>query len=141
MFCAVVILALPTLTSAQTKTSGTTDAPATMSGTTQSAEPTKSTGMVSRTVKTTRTAKPMKGYVINLMTMKRVNAAEATAMANKSALAFMVGSRAYYVLKSDGTSAGDDLARLADASVGIKGRSLTKSYISVIMADMIETMK
>jgi cell division septation protein DedD len=140
ILCALV-LALPSFSLAQTRSSSEPTSSTPTTTTVKQAEPTRSTGMTSRTVTKTRTSKPMKGYVINLTTMKRVNTAEATAMTNKGSLALLVGSRAYYILKSDGTSAGDDLARLADAAVGVVGRSLTKNYISVVMADIVDTMK
>lgn len=90
---------------------------------------------------TTKTSKPTKGYVVSLLTLKRVNAQEASAMANKSALGILVGSKIYYVVKADGSSVGDDLARLADAPVGIVGKKISRSGTTVLLADIVDTMK
>jgi hypothetical protein len=79
-----------------------------------------------------------RGSVVSLVTFKKVTAQEAGAMANKGALALMVGSRIYYVLKSDGTSAGDDLARLADGMVGVAGKTFYKGSARFIHADVID---
>ncbi len=89
----------------------------------------------------TKTSKPTKGVVVSLLTFKRVNGQEAGAMANKNALGLMVGSRIIYVVKADGSSAGDDLARLADAPVGVVGKMMSRGGMTVMLADMIETMK
>jgi hypothetical protein len=88
-----------------------------------------------------KTSKITRGTVISLMTLKKVTAAEAGAMANKGALALMVGSRVVYVVKADGTSAGDDLARLADGTVGVAGKTITRGGATVIVADVVDVIK
>jgi hypothetical protein len=88
-----------------------------------------------------RTSKITRGTVISLMTLKKVTAAEAGAMANKGALALMVGSRVVYVVKADGSSAGDDLARLADGRVGVAGKTMSKGGATVIVADVVDVIK
>jgi hypothetical protein len=88
-----------------------------------------------------KTSKITRGMVINLATLKRVNAAEAGALSNKGALALMVGSRVVYVLKADGSSAGDDLARLADATVGVAGKTVTRGGATVLLADVVDVVK
>jgi hypothetical protein len=107
---------------------------------------TKETGTISKVTSApassaskTKTSKPIKGTVVSLLTFKTVKSEEAESI--KGALALQVGSRIYYVVKSDGSSAGEDLARLADAQVGVVGRLTTRNGISVLVADMIETMK
>jgi hypothetical protein len=90
---------------------------------------------------TTKTSKPTKGYVVSLLTLKRVTAQEASAMTNKSALGFLVGTKIYYVVKADGSSVGDDLARLADASVGVIGKKVSRGGMTVLLADIVDTMK
>ncbi|MCU0426945.1 MAG: hypothetical protein MUF71_15105 [Candidatus Kapabacteria bacterium] len=89
----------------------------------------------------TKTSKPVKGVVVNLLTLKRINAQEASTLPNKSVLALLVGSRIVYVFKADGTSVGDDLARLADAPVGVIGRTLSRNGVTVMLADIVDTMK
>ncbi|MCS6808960.1 MAG: hypothetical protein RML40_09735 [Bacteroidota bacterium] len=125
----IVACVVPMLSIAQDKISASTD----------QAQPVKKVTV--GTAPTTRTSKPTKGVVISLLTFKRVTSEEASAMANKGALALMVGSRIIYVVKSDGSSAGEDLARLADAPVGVVGRTVSRGGITVLLADMIETMK
>ncbi len=107
----------------------------------QATTPTKVTTSSSAAVGKTKTSKPVKGIVVSLITLKSVKSADASAMANKSALGLMVGSRIYYVLKADGSSAGDDLARLADAPVGVIGKTMSRGGMTVFLADIIDTMK
>ncbi|MFY7999699.1 MAG: hypothetical protein ACOVSW_13960 [Candidatus Kapaibacteriota bacterium] len=126
-------LLMPLVSFAQTKAS----APAP----TQEATPTKATAPTASLSGRTKTSKPVKGIVVSLITLKPVKGADASAMANKNALGLMVGSRIYYVLKADGSSAGDDLARLADAPVGVIGKTMSRGGMTVFLADMIETMK
>lgn len=88
-----------------------------------------------------KTSKITRGTVVSLVTMKKINAADAGALANKGALALMVGSRVVYVLKADGSSAGDDLARLADGRVGVAGKTVTRGGATVLLADLIDVIK
>jgi hypothetical protein len=117
-----------------------TKATAPPSTSTEATTPTKVTGLPT-TVGKTKTSKPVKGIVVSLITLKPVKGADAGAMANKNALGLMVGSRIYYVLKADGSSAGDDLARLADAPVGVIGKTMSRGGMTVFLADIIDTMK
>lgn len=133
VFIGVTIV--PMIGLAQTKTPEAAPAAA-VSGTV-----TKSTASATTPSVRTKTSKPVKGMVVSLTTLKPVKSADASAMANKGALGLMVGSRIYFVLKADGSSAGDDLARLADAPVGVIGKTMSRGGITIFLADIIETMK
>lgn len=124
---------------AQEATSGKKGATTTTSAPTQTT-PTSSEGKKARSGPI-KTSKITRGTVVNLHTMKKVNAADAGALSNKGALALMVGSRIIYVLKADGSSAGDDLARLADGKVGVAGKTVSKGGATVILADVIDVIK
>ncbi len=115
-------------------------APAAPAASTQAGTPTASAGKKSGSGPI-RVSKITRGTVVSLVTLKRVNAEEAGALANKGALALMVGSKVVYVLKADGSSAGDDLARLAGGMVGIAGKTMTRNGATVLLADVIETVK
>ncbi|TAE30301.1 MAG: hypothetical protein EAZ92_04855 [Candidatus Kapaibacterium sp.] len=126
--------------SAQEAVSGKKGAAAPAAASTQAGEPTASAGKKAGGSRIS-VSKITRGTVFNLYTLKRVNADEAGALANKGALALLVGSRVVYVLKADGSSAGDDLARLASGTVGVAGKTMTRSGATVILADVIETVK
>jgi hypothetical protein len=95
--------------------------------------------------------RPTRGVVINLTDYLAtgkgtVNAAQAADAQQKGAtLALLVGSgrsaKVYVVSKADGTSAAADLARLADSPVGVVGKTMTRSGMTLIVADLIETMR
>ncbi len=116
-------------------------APSTTAPAAQSTPTVTKTTTTSSAKVVTKTSKPIKGYVVSLLTFKRVSAQDATAMTNKSALGFMVGSSIYYVVKADGSSVGDDLARLADAPVGVIGKKVSRGGMTVLLADIVDTMK
>lgn len=111
----------------------------TVSGTTAFAQE-ATTQQKTRATKT-KTSKVTRGTVVNLTTFKKINAQDAGALANKGSLALMVGSKVIYVLKSDGSSAGEDLARLADGTVGVAGKTVTKGGMTIILADVIDVIK
>jgi len=129
-------LLMPLSGIAQTKTSASAE---TATQTTPTVS--KSTTTAAAPKVKTKTSKPIKGMVVSLLTLKRVTAQDAGAMTNKSALALMVGSSIYYVVKADGSSAGDDLARLADAPVGVVGKKISRGGMTVLLADIVDTMK
>jgi hypothetical protein len=106
----------------------------------QTTEPTASSGKKAGSGRI-KTSKITRGMVINLATLKRITAADAGALANKGALALMVGSRVVYVLKADGSPAGDDLARLADGTVGVAGKTVTRGGATVLLADVVDVVK
>jgi hypothetical protein len=123
---------------ASTSKKGATAPAATPAAQTAEPQATASKKAKSGPIKTSRITR---GTVISLMTLKKVTAAEAGAMANKGALALMVGSRVVYVVKADGTSAGDDLARLADGTVGVAGKTISRGGATVIVADVVDVIK
>jgi hypothetical protein len=96
-------------------------------------------------------SRPIRGVVINLTEYLAtgkgtVNAAQAADAQQKGAtLALLAGTgrsaKVYLVSKSDGSSAAADLARLADNSVGVVGKTVTRSGVMLLVADVIDTMK
>ena len=136
LICAAI---MPLSGLAQSKQPSTTTSSSNTTTSVQTATTSKSA--VSAPSGKTKTSKPVKGIVVSLITLKPVKGADAGAMANKNALGLMVGSRIYYVLKADGSSAGDDLARLADAPVGVIGKTMSRGGMTVFLADIIDTMK
>jgi hypothetical protein len=99
----------------------------------------------------TKNSRPTRGVVINLNEFLAtgkgtVNTAQANEAAQKGAvLALLSGTgrsaRIFLVAKADGSSASADLAKLADGTVGVVGRTVTRNGYSMILADVIDVMK
>jgi hypothetical protein len=96
------------------------------------------------------TARVMRGSVVNYVDLLsggtgKVTAQQAQSMSDKSALAVMIGSgrsgKLYLIIKSDGKSAGDDLARLADSPIALTGKMMTRNGLNMIFADGIDAAK
>jgi len=99
----------------------------------------------------TKNSRPTRGVVINLNEFLAtgkgtVNAAQANEAVQKGAvLALMSGTgrsaKIFLVAKADGSPASADLAKLADGTVGVVGKTVTRNGYSMILADVIDVMK